>query len=123
MDAENLPAFGLIVRSGPYQQRSARSQLDMALVAAALEIPVRLYFLGDAVLQLTGERTLNSARLPAGYRGWASLPEMTRVRSFAEPAWLERMQQFELNPVLELDPMSLQHMRTDWRVCDKMLIL
>lgn len=112
-----------MVRSGPYQQRSARSQLDVALVAAALEQHVRLYFLGAAVLQLQSERELSVAHLPAGYRAWASLPGLTDVAAFAEPIWIERLAAHQIKTVLWPEPMTRQQMRADWQDCQRMLVL
>jgi len=115
--------IGLVIRTGPYQQRSARSQLDVALVAAALERPLRLYFLGQAVFQLVERRNLDEASLPPGYRAWGSLPGLTEVTAFAEPAWLEHAKLPGQNPVLPAAPMVLAQMRLDWQACDKLLIL
>jgi hypothetical protein len=118
-----MPVIGLVVRSGPYQQRSARSQLDVALVAAALEAPLRLYFLADAALQLVGERDSRPAGLPAGYRGWASLTGMTKVSAFVEPAWLERMAELGIEPLLPVKARSRAGMRADWQQCARLLVL
>jgi hypothetical protein len=119
----SLQAIGLIIRAGPYQQRSARSQLDVALVAAALELPLSLYFLGQSVLQLLDKRELDLASLPAGYRGWASLTEMTEVQSFAEPDWVQRMHDLGLAPVIPYEPMSAQQMRSHWQSCERIIVL
>lgn len=118
-----MPVIGLIVRSAPYLQRSARSQLDVALVAAALEAPLRLYFLADAALQLAGGRDARSAGLPAGYRGWASLTEMTRVSAFIEPGWLERMSALGITTLLPAVARSKDQMRADWHKCARLLVL
>jgi len=119
----SMPVIGLVVRSAPYQQRSARSQLDVALIAAALEAPLRLYFLADAALQLAGERDARSAGLPAGYRGWASLTGMTRVSAFIEPDWLERMSELGITPLLPVKTRSKDQMRADWHKCARLLVL
>ena len=114
---------GLIINSGPYQQRSARSQLDVALVAAVLELPLRLYFIGPAVLQLLDSRKPVMARLPAGYRAWASLAELTEVSAFAEPRWLNRLETKPAAMVIVPTPQELVGMRKDWQSCDKVLVL
>jgi len=118
-----IPAIGLLIRTGPYQQRSARSQLDLALVAASLEKPLQIYFLGQAVLQLLQRRELVSAKLPAGYKAWASLPEMTDVEVFAEPLWLERLQCCHIKLMLQPQALELMHMRVRWQSCEKLLVL
>ena len=123
MKTNTAPVLGLIVRSVSYQKRSARSELDIALVVAALEIPVRLYFLGSSVLQLVEKRTLSDAQLPAGYRAWASLPELTDVAVFAEPQWQKKLQENQLDTVLETCPMTLPLMRSDWQACSRTIIL
>jgi sulfur relay (sulfurtransferase) DsrF/TusC family protein len=115
--------IGLLVRSLPYRQRSARAQLDVALVAAALEQQVRLYFLGAAVLQLQPERAPDAAKLPPGYKGWASLPELGEVTAFAEPGWLDRLSKFQGAPILAVTPLTRQEMRTDWQACDRIVVL
>jgi sulfur relay (sulfurtransferase) DsrF/TusC family protein len=123
MKTESSTTIGLIIRSVAYQKRSARSQLDVALVIAALEIPLRLYFLGPAIMQLIEKRALLDAQLPAGYRAWASLPDLTDVAVFAEPAWHQKMQESSLALVLEAQPMSISLMRSDWQSCNRTIML
>ena len=123
MISRGAGTIGLVMRSGPYHQRSARGQLDVALAASALEQPLRLYFLGAAVLQLLGTREPGAAHLPAGYRAWASLSELTVVTAFAEPGWLEWLAQCGNRPVLPLEAASRQQMQADWRACHKVLVL
>ena len=116
-------AVALVIRSVPYQQRSARSQLDVALLAAALERPVQLYFLGAAVLQLLAERDLQAAALAPGYRAWASLPELTAVTVYAEPAWIDFAASHSLPLVLEPEPMDADAMGNAWRGCAAVMVL
>ena len=123
MGVRNIAALGLVLRPGPYRQRSARSQLDVALAAAALNTPLHLYFLGGAVLQLLGERNLLAARYPAGYRGWASLPELTKVCASAEPAWLDHLNGLGFSFLLDLQARTLARMRADWQSCARVLVL
>jgi hypothetical protein len=118
-----LPGVALIVRSNPYRQRAARSQLDVALVAGALGRPLRLYFVGAAALQLLTDREPGAAGLPAGYRAWASLPELTEVRAFAEPSWISYFDRRGAAPLLRPEPMAAGDMRSDWRDCDLVLVL
>jgi hypothetical protein len=123
MASEVTAAIGLVLRSGPYQQRCARSQLDLALVAAALDQPLRLYFLGHSVLQLLGAREPRAALLPPGYRGWASLPQLTSVTAFADRNWIDWLVQVGVESVLALEPATRQEMQADWRACRKVLVL
>jgi hypothetical protein len=118
-----MPILGLVLRSAAYQQRSARSQLDVALLAAALDAPLRLYFMGESALQLVGNRDTRPAGLPVGYRGWASLTGLTSVSAFIEPAWLERLSDLGIEPLLPVKAKSKAQMRTDWRKCARILVL
>lgn len=116
-------ALGLVLRAGPYEQRSARAQLDVALVAAALDQPLRLYFLGHSVLQLVGTREPGAAHLPVGYRAWASLPQLTGVKAFADVGWIDWLVQRGAESALVLQPATRQQMQADWRACHKVLVL
>jgi len=122
-EAHGKATLGLLMRCLPYEQRSAREQVDIALTAAALEIPLRLYFQGGSVLQLVNERDTFSARLPPGYRSWGSLTELTAVCAHAEPEWLEMLSESGLATVLDLSPMRLQAMRGDLALCTRVLVL
>ncbi len=122
--------LGLVVRSETYEQRSPRTQLDVALLAATLDFDVTLYFIGAAVLQLVpGTDTkpdTGAALLPAGYRAWASLPdlfEQAELEAFAEPEWLHRLQGQDLQSCLPLQARSPLEMRLDWARCDRLLVL
>jgi hypothetical protein len=123
MKRGSTPVFGLVLRSAAYQQRSARSQLDVALVAAAMDAPLRLYFIGEAALQLAADRDTRPAGLPVGYRGWASLTDLTRVSSYVEPAWLNRLSELGIKPLLPVKAKSKADMRADWRKCARILVL
>lgn len=118
--------FGLIIRSLAYEHRSARSQLDVAMLAASLDFELRLYFMGEAVMQLAPRDDYHSAMLPAGYRAWASLPELIEqagLHAFAEPGWLAKMQKNKIKPCLDLLPADAVQMRKDWARCDRVLML
>lgn len=115
--------IGLVVRPVPYAQRSARAQVDVALAAAALEQPLHLYFLGDSVLQLLSGREPPAAHLPAGYRAWASLPELTLVSAFAETAWVNWLQQARLEVALPIKAASRSQMRAGWSACHRVAVL
>lgn len=115
--------LGLLIRSLPYEQRSAREHLDIALTAATLEIPLRLYFQGGSVLQLIKGRENLPARLPPGYLSWGSLTDLTTVCANAEPEWLEILSVSGLVAVLDLSPMRLRVMRDDLASCARVLVL
>lgn len=74
--------LGLVIRCSPYEGRHAGAQLDAALAAAALEMPLDLFFLGDGLLQLLPGAAPSGARLPPGLKAWKSLPALTDVRAW-----------------------------------------
>jgi len=118
--------LGLVVRSAAYAQRSARSQLDMALLAASVDFDLRLYFLGASVLQLTARGDVHAAQLPAGYRAWASLPELferAELQVFAEPDWLDKLRNNGLQTCLPAEASTVWDMRRNWTLCDRLLIV
>jgi len=118
--------LGLVVRSAAYAQRSARSQLDIALLAASVDFDLRVYFLGAAVLQLTARGDLHPAQLPAGYRAWAGLPELfesAELQVFAEPEWLDKLRSNGLQTCLPTEASTAWDMRRNWTLCDRLLIL
>jgi len=124
-EAEQSVTVGLIIRVAPYLQRSARSQLDVALVLAAMECRLRLYFLGSAVLQLLSERDLRDAGLPAGYRAWASLPELTEAAFFAETVFQSHLTGSSGTQSVSIEPTWLERtaMRQHWESCQRLMVL
>jgi hypothetical protein len=75
------------------------------------------------VLQLLLDRDTTAARLPAAYRGWASLPEMTDVAVYAEPRWVDWLTARGAPAVLDVRPMSHAAMREDWQSCRRVMVL
>ena len=67
---------GVLVRSDPYRQRAGRERLDLAMIVAALELPLRVFFIGDGLLHLAAGQA--PAALPAApfTRGWLALLEL-----------------------------------------------
>ena len=115
--------LALLVRGRPYRQRAARADLDLALAAAALDFDLDLYFLGVAVLQVAAGRDGAAALLPAGYRAWAALPELTGVRAYAERAWLERCARDSIDLLLPVQALDAAGMKARWRECRHVLLL
>jgi sulfur relay (sulfurtransferase) DsrF/TusC family protein len=115
--------FGLVVRGHPYRQRSARSELDVALAAAALDWTLAVYFLGPSVLQLAAGHDAEPAMLPPGYRAWAALPELADVGFYAEPGWLGRCRDRGIELILPVEPLDRREMRAGWRAVDRLLVL
>ncbi len=123
-----MPAFrlGLIVHSTAYAQRSARTQLDVALLAATLDFNLHIYFMGNAVLQLIKRGDTAAALLPAGYRAWASLPgllEQAELKVFADVACLERLRRNGQETCLPVHACSAFEMRQQMVHCDRLLTL
>jgi sulfur relay (sulfurtransferase) DsrF/TusC family protein len=110
-------SLALIVSLPPYGKRSARSDLDIALAAAALDFTLEVYFLGGAVLQLAEHRNATPALLPSGYRAWASLPELCGARVFAEKSWVERCASNRVKLVMPVEALGKTDMRQAWRQC------
>lgn len=122
------PAFrlGLIVRSTAYAQRSARTQLDVAMLAATLDFNLHIYFLGDAVLQLIRRGDTSAALLPAGYRAWASLPELLEqagLQVYADLTWLDRLSRMGQETCLPVQSCSAFQIRRELALCDRLLML
>jgi sulfur relay (sulfurtransferase) DsrF/TusC family protein len=115
--------LALLVRRGPYRQRAARADLDVALAAAALDFDLDLYFLDAALLQLAAGRDGAAALLPAGYRAWGALPDLTRLRAYAEREWLERCARHSIELLLPVQGLDANEMTVRWRRCRHALLL
>lgn len=115
--------LALLVRGRPYGHRAARTDLDMALAAAALDFDLDVFFLEGALLQLAAGHDGPVALLPAGYRAWAALPGLTGLRVYAEPAWIERCQRDSIDLLLPVEPLSAAEMTEGWRRCRHALLL
>lgn len=113
----------MIVRQAPYQQRSARTQLDVALAAATLELPLELFFLGNSVWQLAAERNIQAAGLPRGLKGWGALAQMTEVTFFADQAQLQLMRDAGVETTVGIEAMNPGNMTRRWRGCKRVLTL
>jgi sulfur relay (sulfurtransferase) DsrF/TusC family protein len=113
----------LLLRGRPYRQRAARADLDLALTAAALDFDLDLYFLGAALLQLAAGRDGAAALLPAGYRAWGALPDLTGLRAYAEREWLERCARHSIELLLPVQGLDADEMTDRWRQCRHALLL
>lgn len=127
MSAAVQNSLALIIRSAPYARRSARSQLDMALAAAAVDIELEVYFIGAAVLQLALGRNPSGALLPAGYRGWGGLQQLAHEQSpasvFAEREWLSRCREADMTLCVEPEALNARQMQQRWRRCQRVLVI
>jgi len=118
-----MASLALIVQGAPYRRRVARSDLDMALAAAALDFNIRVYFPGHSVMQLAARRDVLKALLPKGYRAWATLPELAGARIFADRKWLDFCLAAELELILPVEALGEAEMKRSWRGCDHVLVL
>jgi sulfur relay (sulfurtransferase) DsrF/TusC family protein len=115
--------LAMVVLQPPYGERSARAQLDVALAAAVLELPLEIYFLGRGIWQLAKSRETKQALLPGGLKGWAALPGLTSVRFFAPPDALQQLGESGIEtsvPVEEIDGIG---MNRRWLNCSQVLAL
>jgi len=123
LSREDRGSLGLVVRQGPYADRSARAQLDVALAAAALEVPLEIYFMGEGIWQLAARREFADALLPGGLKGWAALPDMTSVRYFAPPDYCSRLEKLGIETVVPLERLESKAMAARWRACSQVMAL
>lgn len=78
-----MAGLALVIRSAPWSERSGREALDLAMSALTMDVPVRLFFIGDGLLQLVSERHPEDAGLPPGHKAWASLETLGEVVFYA----------------------------------------
>ena len=121
--AENATKVGLIVRSAPFQGRSGRDQLDLALAAGSLGFELELFFIGDGVLQLLGGRACDAAGLPGGIRGWQSLPELTPVTAWVSRAEYSALAGPDTEWMLEVQPAGLSEMSRRALDCAPLMVV
>lgn len=122
MRAGRHERLALIVRNHPWRNRAARADLDVALAAAAMDFGLEVYFLGSALMQLVLERNPSAAMLPAGYRAWAALPDLTDAAVYAEQEWFERLDNAGIRWVLPVQSLSAEVMQLRWRRCNHVLM-
>jgi sulfur relay (sulfurtransferase) DsrF/TusC family protein len=115
-----MPDFALLIRSHPYQRRSARAELDVALAALVMDYRVEVYFLGSSVLQLLVERNSEAAGLPPAYRAWASLPELGECSLFAQQHWLDKLSHSGSELLL---PVQVMGSGPGWRHCKYSMVI
>lgn len=100
----------ILVRSDPYRMRAGRERLDLAMIAAALDLPVRVFFLGDGLLHLADHQAPGALPAAPFTKGWQALLELgPDVALFAE----REQGPLALNavlPITELDDTRLAEM-------------
>lgn len=116
-------SFCLLVTNGPFAGRAARADLDVAMAAAAMGHRLEVYFLRDALLQLSTAADGAAALLPAGLRAWSALPELGEVRIFAEQGRLDRWRDLGLVFPLPVEALDEDGMRTRWRTAEKVMVV
>ncbi len=95
----------------------------MALAAAALELPLEIYFIGNGIRQLAGNHEPETAALPPGLKGWAAITDMTAARFFAEPDRVHHMENLRLKTTVRLESLDRAGMSRRWRNCSRMMAL
>jgi len=123
MNAPSPGKLALIVRNPPWEHRAARADVDVALAAAAMEFRLEVYLLGAGLLQLVAERDSSEAMLPAGYRAWSALPELSEVEFFGERDWLKRCDHASIRLLLPVQSLSAEAMQASWRRCRHVWVL
>ena len=123
MSSRNTNRLGLVIRQAPYAQPAPRSQLDMALAAASLEMPLDIFFLGDGVWQLAANRDPAAADLPAGLKGWAAVPDLTDSRFYVHQASHDRFTQLGGKTIVPVTALSGPAIAERWRACSRVMSL
>ena len=123
MTVKQRPGLALIITAPPYRSRVARDSVDFSLAAAAMDFDLRVYFPGQAILQLVAGRDASAAMLPGGYRAWAALPDLSPSRIFVEQQWEEYCQSKGLELVMPVEALSATGMKRSWRVCQHVMVL
>jgi len=123
MEQPGTGSLALVVRNPPWGRRAARADVDVALAAAAMEFRLEVYLLGAALLQIAAERDSSEALLPAGYRAWSALPELSEVEFFGEREWLERCERASIRLLLPVQSLSAEAMQSGWRRCQHVWVL
>ena len=118
-----LQRLGLLVRRAPWCGRSGRDQLDLATAAAALEIELELFFIGDGVLQLLEQRQPQAAQLPSTHLGWRALSELTRVRAWAQSGIVSAPLEAAARLLPDIKFLDAADMQVLQAQCDRVLVL
>ena len=115
--------IGLVVRSGPYQGRSSRDQLDIALAAATLGLELKLFFTGEGVLQLLADRDARKSMLPGSLRGWKSLPALTSVTAWVAESALASFVEPDAELILKVKRASQREIALRLAGCDQAMVI
>lgn len=121
--AKSIQKLALIVRQGPFQGRSGRDQLDMALSAAALGIELELVFTASGLLQLLPGDKQSEPVLPGSGKGWKSLPGLTRVHAWSRREDLETVAGQAGILSLKVQAASRSEISARLDRCDRVLVL
>lgn len=121
--ARKQKSLAILVNSAPYDRRVARSDIDFALAAAALDFDLQVFFSGNSLLQLVAQRDPAPALLPRGYRAWAALPDLADVQIFAEQDWLDYCEAQGMKLVMSVTGLKPSEMSQAWRNCRLAMVL
>lgn len=115
--------IGLVVRSGPYQGRSSRDQLDIALAAATLGLELELFFTGEGVLQLLADRDARKSMLPGSFRGWKSLAALTSVTAWVAESALASFVEPDAELILKVKSANQREIALRLAGCDQVMVI
>ena len=115
--------IGLLIRSGPYQGRSSRDQLDIALAAASLDFEIDLFFTEEGILQLVADRETNAGHLPGGHKGWKALPGLGDVRAWAGAPVLSSLAKSGTKLLLPVEAATHSEMSARLAGCDRVMVI
>jgi tRNA 2-thiouridine synthesizing protein C len=115
--------IGLVVRSGPYQGRSSRDQLDIALAAATLGLELELFFTGEGVLQLLADRDVRKSMLPGSLRGWKSLAALTSVTAWVAESALASFVEPDVELILKVKSANQREIALRLAGCDQAMVI
>ena len=122
MVAPSLSRLGLVIRSAPWQGRAGRDQVDMAIAAASLDIPLELFFVDHGITQLLNGRDPAPAGLPAAASAWTALPELGPVRFSVEAGRHRALSARGCGFCVDVEPVSADEMRARQSACDRLLV-
>ncbi len=115
--------LGFVVRHAPYARHSPRSQLDVVLAAATLELPLEVFFLGEGIWQLAAGHDPGAAALPVGLKGWGAVSGLTEARIIAEQGALARLIGLGAEPIVPVVALDGRSMADKWRHCGQVMSL
>ena len=113
--------LGLVISRAPWEGRSGRDSLDIALAAATLDWSVDIYFCAGGLRQLLAAQSGVDAGLPGSPKAWKMLPELSAVRFIADPCEMKFWQEQGAEFVVPLLPLSKSVWGIEQSGCHRLL--